>query len=66
MVSSTVTQVLTTLDASFKIDETDWNTLPALHHVISRLAEIPVYAIVKAMVIEGESVSDVPSVRRIE
>jgi hypothetical protein len=53
-------------NASFKIDELDWNALPTLHHVVSRLAEIPVYEVVGAKVVEGVGVPDVGAARRIE
>lgn len=66
VIPSKVTRVRTTLDASFKIDGMDWNALPTLHHVVSRLAEIPVYGVVGAKVVEGEGAPDVSSARRIE
>lgn len=52
--------------ASFKIDSLDWDALPTLHHVISRLAEIPVYEVVGAKVVSGVGVPDVGAARRIE
>jgi 2-polyprenyl-6-methoxyphenol hydroxylase-like FAD-dependent oxidoreductase len=52
--------------ATFKIDPLDWDCLPTLHHVISRLAEIPVYEILNAKVVEGVGVPDVGAARRIE
>ena len=52
--------------ATFKIDALDWDCLPTLHHVVSRLQEIPVYEIVGAKVVEGVGVPDVGAARRIE
>jgi hypothetical protein len=52
--------------ARFKIDPLDWEQLPTLHHVISRLAELPVYEVVGAKVVEGVGVPDVSTARPIE
>ncbi|KEF55915.1 salicylate hydroxylase [Exophiala aquamarina CBS 119918] len=52
--------------ASFDIDPMDWAALPTLQHIIARLAEIPVYEIVEAKVVEGTGVPDVASAVRIE
>lgn len=52
--------------ASFQIDGLDWEQLPTLHHVIGRLAEVPVYEIVGARVVEGEGVPDVSGAKPIE
>ena len=60
------TRVWQAKKASFSIDGHDWKSLPTLHHVISRLAEIPVYGIVAAKVVEGTGVPDVSSATRIE
>ncbi|KAL3435979.1 hypothetical protein BDV09DRAFT_203682 [Aspergillus tetrazonus] len=59
-------RVWTSTKASFQIDPLDWEQLPTLHHVISRLAELPVYEIVSARVVEGEGVPDVSGMRPIE
>ena len=52
--------------ASFKIDALDWDALPTLHHVIDRLAEIPVYEVIGGKVVEGVGVPDVGAAKRIE
>ncbi|KAF2500883.1 FAD binding domain-containing protein [Lophium mytilinum] len=52
--------------ATFKIDALDWEALPTLHHVISRLQELPVYEIVGAKVVEGVGVPDVSTARPVE
>lgn len=44
----------------------DWTRLPTLHHVASALAEIPIYEVVSAKVVEGTGVPDVSAARRIE
>ncbi|KAI9367290.1 hypothetical protein BJX61DRAFT_547626 [Aspergillus egyptiacus] len=63
---SKVTRVRTAEKASFEIDGLNWEALPTLHHIIERLAEIPVDKILSAKVVEGEGVSDVSSARRLE
>ncbi|PYH96521.1 salicylate hydroxylase [Aspergillus ellipticus CBS 707.79] len=65
-VPSTIKRVRTTKNARFEIDALSWQSLPTLHHVISRLAEIPVDEIVSAKVVDGEGVADVSCARRIE
>jgi hypothetical protein len=52
--------------AEIKFDALDWKALPTLHHIVERLKEIPVYAVVEAKVVEGTGVSDVSAVRRAE
>lgn len=59
-------RVYTTKKASFQIDALDWEQLPTLHHVICRLAEVPVYEVIGAKVVEGEGVPDVSGARPIE
>ncbi|KAF9895078.1 hypothetical protein FE257_004707 [Aspergillus nanangensis] len=66
VVPSKVTRVRRAKKASFKVSGLDWESLPTLHHVIERLAEIPVDEIVSAKVVEGEGVPDVSSARRLE
>lgn len=65
-VPSKVTRVRRTKKASFQLNALDWNLLPTLHHVIDRIAEIPVDDIVSAKVVEGEGVPDVSCARRLE
>ncbi|GJP92721.1 hypothetical protein CBS63078_2260 [Aspergillus niger] len=65
-IPSRITRLRTTKNARFEIDALSWEALPTLHHVISRLAEIPVDEIVSAKVVEGEGVADVSCARRIE
>lgn len=52
--------------ASFKIDGMDWDALPTLHHIVSRLAELPVYEVVGAKIVEGTGVPDVRAAQRLE
>lgn len=51
--------------ASIKIEALDWEALPTMHHIISRLEEIPVYEVVKAKLVEGLGVPDVGQAHRI-
>jgi len=53
-------------DANFEIDEGDWDNLPTLHHVISRLEEIPISEVVSGKVVEGTGVTDVGAAYRVE
>ncbi|KAK3383143.1 hypothetical protein B0T24DRAFT_36373 [Lasiosphaeria ovina] len=51
------------------INALDWETLPTLHHIAATLAEIPIYDILEAKVVEGEGGLgglDTASCRRIE
>jgi hypothetical protein len=66
VVPSTVKRVYKAERASFKFEGLDWDALPTLHHVVSRLEELPVYEVVSAKVVEGVGVPDVSSARRIE
>jgi hypothetical protein len=66
VVPSKVHRVFTAKTGSVKFDPLDWESLPTLHHVISRLAEIPIYEVVGGKVVEGLGVPDVSSARRID
>lgn len=66
VVPSRVLKVHKATSASVSFDPLDWEALPTLHHVISRLAEVPVYEIVGGKVVEGMGVPDVSSARRID
>ncbi|EXJ67489.1 uncharacterized protein A1O5_09502 [Cladophialophora psammophila CBS 110553] len=44
----------------------DWKALPTLHHIVSRLSELPVYEVVKGTVSEGTGVDSLASAYRIE
>jgi hypothetical protein len=48
------------------INELNWDALPTLHHVVSRLAEIPIDEVIEAKITEGFGVPDVSSAQRIE
>ena len=51
--------------AEFKLEAGDWKSLPTLHHIIERLAELPVYGVVGAKVVEGTGVGDVSNARPV-
>lgn len=61
-----VQRILRSDKANLVLNPRDWSALPTLHHIIDRLAEIPVYGVVSAQVVEGVGVPDVSSARRIE
>ncbi|KAF7588819.1 hypothetical protein BBP40_005173 [Aspergillus hancockii] len=65
VVPSKITRVLHARNAKLEIDGLDWSQLPTLHHITSRLAEVPIYEVIEAKVIEGEGVADVSSARGI-
>lgn len=53
-------------EASISFDPLDWEALPTLHHVVSRLAEIPIYEVISGQVVEGVGMPDVSTARRID
>ena len=52
--------------AEFKFEDLGFKRLPTLHHIVSRLAEIPVFEVVEASIVEADGVSDLSGARRIE
>jgi acetoacetate decarboxylase len=52
--------------AKINMNGRDWDSLPTLHHVAAGLAEVPVYEILEAKIVEGEGVEDLNQARRIE
>ncbi|KAF2966909.1 hypothetical protein GQX73_g6652 [Xylaria multiplex] len=65
-VPSNVLQVFKAKEASVSFEPLDWEALPTLHHIVSRLAEIPIYEVINAKIVEGLGVPDVSSARRID
>ena len=53
-------------NASLSFDAGNWQTLPTLHHVAQGLADVPIFDVVEAKVVEGTGVEDVSQARRIE
>jgi hypothetical protein len=66
VVPSTVKSVARPKKASISFNKLDLEALPTLHHIVSVLADIPIYEVVGAKVVEGTGVPDVSSARRIE
>lgn len=66
VVPSTVKYVTLAEKAGVRFDKLDLDALPTLHHIVSVLADVPIYEVVKAKVVEGTGVPDVSSARRIE
>lgn len=66
VVPTKITRVRRAQRARVDIDGLDWDSLPTLHHVTSRLGEIPIDEVVEGKVVEGEGVPDVSSAARIE
>jgi hypothetical protein len=58
--------VLQAEKSSVTFDRMDWDALPTLHHFVDVLADIPIYEIVQAKVVEGTGVRDVSPARRLE
>lgn len=44
--------------AHIKIKQLDYDTLPTLHHIVARLAELPIFEIVAARVVRSETSRD--------
>jgi hypothetical protein len=65
-VPSTVHKVWKAEKAEVKWERGDWESLPTLHYITDVLAEIPIYEVVGAKVVEGTGVPDVSAARRIE
>ena len=51
---------------SISIHGLDWKSLPTLHHIAERLAELPVFEFVEGTVTEGEGVHDFSRAYRVE
>lgn len=66
VVPTTVKKMWKAKNGSIKFDALDWDALPTLHHVISRLAEVPVYEVIGAKVVESEGVPDVSSAKPVD
>lgn len=66
VVPTTVKKVWKAKTGSVKFDALDWDALPTLHHVVSRLAEVPVLEVVSAKVVESEGVPDVSSAAPVD
>lgn len=66
VVPSSVKAVARPKKAQVTFDKLDFEALPTLHHIVSVLADIPIYEVIGAKVVEGTGVPDVSSARRIE
>ncbi|KAK1600642.1 uncharacterized protein LY79DRAFT_574906 [Colletotrichum navitas] len=65
-VPATVHAVARSPSASVTVEGHDWEKLPTLHHIAKFLAEMPIYKVLGAKVVEGTGVSNVSAARRIE
>ncbi|EPE34794.1 FAD/NAD(P)-binding protein [Glarea lozoyensis ATCC 20868] len=52
--------------ASISFESLDTGRIPTLHHIVSKLAEIPIYSVIEASVVNGSGVPDLISAERIE
>lgn len=66
MVPSKVTGLWKSKKPNFHFDSLTEQDLPTLHHIVSKLAQTPVYEFVSGKVVEGYGVPDVSAARRIE
>ncbi|OQN99701.1 hypothetical protein B0A48_14471 [Cryoendolithus antarcticus] len=64
-VKADISSVKTSQTAEIKLDAGDWKSLPTLHHIIERLADLPVLAVIGAKVVEGKGVPDVSHARPV-
>ena len=60
---SNVTRILKAKRGLISIEPGNWTILPTLHHIVSRLAEIPIYEVVDARIVEAVGVSDVETIK---
>ena len=63
---SKTTKIHKAANAEFKIEDLGFKKLPTLHHVVERLAELPVIEVVEATIIEAEGLGDLSGARRLE
>ncbi|KAI8632362.1 hypothetical protein F5Y19DRAFT_472390 [Xylariaceae sp. FL1651] len=61
-----VKAVTRSMNADIKFNAGDWKSLPTLHHIASGLAQIPIYGIASAQVVEGLRGAGIAACRRIE
>jgi acetoacetate decarboxylase len=52
--------------SSIAFDSLDWQRLPTLHHIVSRLADVPIFEIVEATVVDANGVPDLAGAKRVE
>lgn len=57
---------LVSKSASLTFAAHDWQSLPTLHHVVQKLADMPVYGIEEANKVSGAGVDDLRGAHRIE
>jgi hypothetical protein len=63
---SKVNYVTKAQKASVVFDKLDVDALPTLHHIVDVLADVPIYEVVEAKVVQGTGVPDMSTARRIE
>jgi len=61
-----VPRTMTTRTARVKFNAGDWQSLPTLHHVAQRMADMPIYGVEEAKLVEGVGVPDICNAYRIE
>lgn len=66
VVASKVEAVWKSKKPNFSFDSLTQQDLPTLHHIVSKLAQIPVYEYISGKVVEGCGVPDVSAARRVE
>lgn len=64
--NSSITSLERSTNGTICIQPHDYGSLPTLHHIVSALAQIPIYEILSAELRAGTGVSDVSSACRIE
>ncbi|KAF2684652.1 hypothetical protein K458DRAFT_389116 [Lentithecium fluviatile CBS 122367] len=52
--------------ADIKFDALDWKRLLTLHHIVDSVAEIPIYEVLEAKLVEGKGASDVRGSMRLD
>lgn len=64
--ASKITKKWTSGHASIKVTASAQEDLPTLHHIVSKLQEMPVFEVVECEVVEGTGAPDVSAAQRIE
>ncbi|KAF2192020.1 FAD/NAD(P)-binding domain-containing protein [Zopfia rhizophila CBS 207.26] len=66
VVARKMTKIRKAAKCDITFDAMGWKALPTFHYIVARLAEILIYEVVEAKVVEGTGVSDVSSARRVK
>jgi len=63
--NSKITRILKSKKGYVSIEPQNWTTLPTQHHIIARLADIPIFEVVDARIVEAVGISDSGQIIRV-